>query len=351
LAAPRREVGAHERGLPSVNQAKAEQRRALVHGRVRLQGIPPHFWLWSLTGIGLFFVVYWRIAEGHLESVKAQVMAKQRAVARTIGPTILPFRDKVERWAVELAGPYAGDHVEGGAPYELIRQSAGVYLRLRVANAKTPKDIRKAARVSLHDGFTSCMFAQKDAGDPTQGPPCRSTAQCTPGKLCNEWNVCGDPPIPYNMRLAYRTLRVLSNEWTDELHETTNELAVSAYDRDLDNVAKYDVRVAAEILARSKYFTLVLDEDPAEGMPKELPDAGETPEERVQRVGHPARVGIWELASGKQLLRLRSNAAGRFVPMGKRVVRDPTIVAAQERQVNGCQLALDVRAALGPDER
>jgi hypothetical protein len=278
-------------------------------------------------------------------------MAKQRAIARTIGPSILPFRDKVERWAVELAGAYPGDHVEPGAPYDLVRQSPGVYLRLRLANAKTPKDIRKAARVSLHDGFTSCMFIQKDAGDPTQGPPCKTTSQCTPGKLCNEWNVCGDPPTPYNMRLAYRTLRVLSNEWTDDLHETTSELAVSAYDRDLDSVAKYDVRIAADILARSKYFTLVLDEEPAEGLPKELPDAGESPEERIQRVGHPARVGIWELATGKQLLRLRSNASGRFVSMGERVVRDPMIVAAQERQVNGCQLALEVRAAFGPDER
>jgi hypothetical protein len=351
LAAPRREAGSRERGLPSVNQAKAEQRRALVLGRVRLSGVPPHFWLWSLTAIGLFFVVYWRIAEGHLESVKAQVMAKQRAVARTIGPSILPFRDRVERWASELAGPYSSDHVESGASYDLIRQSPGVYLRLRLANAKTPKDIRKAARVSLHDGFTSCMFVNKEAGDPTSGPSCKTTAQCTPGKLCNEWNVCGDPPIPYNMRLAYRTLRVLSNEWTDELHETTSELAVNAYDRDLDNVSKYDVRIAAEILARSKYFTLVLDEEPSEGLPKELPDAGESPEERIQRVGHPARVGIWELSTGKLLLRLRSNAAGRFVPMGAKVVRDPMIVAAQERQVNGCQLALEVRGALGQDER
>ena len=349
MATPRRDVGVRERGLPSVNQAKAEQRRAVVFGRVRLSGVPPHFWLWSLTAIGLFMVVYWRIAEGHLESVKAQVMAKQRAVARTIGPSILPFRDKVEGWTTELAGPYPGDRVAPNAPYEEIRQSPGVYLRLRLANAKTAKEIRKAARASLHDGFTSCMFLHKDAGDPTQGPACRTTSQCAPGKLCNEWNVCADPPIPYNMRLAYRTLRVLSNEWTDELHAATSELAVSAYDRDLDSVTRYDVRIAAEILARSKYFTLVLDEDPPEGLPKELPDAGESPEERVQRVGHPARVGIWELASGKQLLRLRSNAAGRFVPMGARVVRDPAIVAAQERQVNGCQLALDVRSALEPD--
>jgi hypothetical protein len=351
LSAPRREVGARERGLPAVNQAKVEQRRALVLGRVRLSGVPPHFWLWSLTAIGLFSVVYWRIAQGHLESAKAQVMAKQRAIARTIGPSILPFRDKVERWAVELAGAYPGDLVAPGAPYDQIRQSAGVYLRLRLANAKTPKDIRKAARVSLHDGFTSCMFVQKDATDPTKGPECRTTSQCSPGKLCNEWNVCSEPPVPYNMRLAYRTLRVLSNEWTDELHGTTSELVVNAYDRDLDSVTRYDVRIAADILARSKYFTLVLDEDPPSGPPKELPDAGETPEERVQRVGHPARVGIWDLTDGHQVLRLRSDASGEFVPMGERVVRDPAILAAQARQVNGCALALAVRAKLGDDGR
>ena len=84
MATPRRaDVGARERGLPSVNQAKAEQRRALVFGRVRLSGVPPHFWLWSLTAIGLFSVVYWRIAQGHIESMKAVVMAKQRAIARS----------------------------------------------------------------------------------------------------------------------------------------------------------------------------------------------------------------------------------------------------------------------------
>jgi hypothetical protein len=351
LATPRREVGARERGLPSVNQAKAEQRRAVVFGRVRLSGVPPHFWLWSMTAIGLFTVVYWRIAQGHLESAKAQVMAKQRAVARTIGPSILPFRDKVERWVTELAGPYPGDHVASDAQYEQIRQSPGVYLRLRLANAKTPKDIRKAARASLHDGFTSCMFLHQDAVDPTQGPPCRTTSQCSPGKLCNEWNVCADAPIPYNMRLAYRTLRVLSNEWMDELHGATSELAVTAYDRDLDSVTRYDVRIAAEILARSKYFTLVLDEEPPDGLPKELPDAGETPEERVQRVGHPARVGIWDLSDGHQMLRLRSEASGEFVAMGQRKIQAPEVVAAEARQVNGCTLALAVRAALGHDER
>jgi hypothetical protein len=334
-----------------VNQAREEQRRAVVLGRARLRGIPPHFWLWSLTAIGVFSVIYWRIAQGHLESKKAQVMAKQRAIARTIGPSILPFRDKIEGWAKELSGPYPGDKVEPGAPYEAIRQSPGVYLRLRLTNAKSPKDVRKAARVSLHDGFTSCMFLQKDAPDPTKGPACKTTSDCQPGLLCNEWSVCATPPVPYNMRLAYRTLRVLSNEWTDELHGTTSELAVNAYDRDLDSVTRFDVRVAADILARSKYFTLILDEEPEAGLPAEIPDAGESPEERLQRVGHPARVGIWDLGTGQQYLRLRAPAAGEFISLSGKPVRDPMIQAAQARQVNSCQLALAVRAALAPGEQ
>src|SRR5688500_13822085 len=95
-------VGSRERGLPSINGARVVRLRAIVLGRVRLRGVPPHFWLWALTAIGVFSVFYWRLAEGHLESKKAQVMAKQRAVARSIGPSILPFRDKIEGWAKEL---------------------------------------------------------------------------------------------------------------------------------------------------------------------------------------------------------------------------------------------------------
>ena len=343
-------VGSRERGLPSVNEARAERRRAIVLGRVRLRGMPPHFWLWALTIIGVFSVVYWRLAEGHVEGRKAQVMSKQRAIAKTIGPKILPFRDRVEGWARELAGPYPGDLVATEANLAHIEQSPGVYLRLRIGTAKTPREIRKAARASLHDGFTSCLFRKTKTGDPTKGPACKATADCTPGLLCNEWNVCAEPPIPYNMRLAYRTLRVLSPEWTDELHRASSDLAINAYDRDLDSVTRYDVRIAADILARSKYLTLVLDEDPETGLPKEIPDAGESPEERVQRAAHPARVAIWDLQAGKPLLRLRARADGQFVPVGERVIRDPVTLAAEQRQVNACQLALEVRSKLAPGE-
>jgi hypothetical protein len=151
------------------------------------------------------------------------------------------------------------------------------------------------------------------------------------------------------MRLAYRALRVLSNDWTDEVHEADTELGLNAYDRDLDSVAKRDVPVAIELLSRSRYFTLVLDEDPPGGLPAEAPDAGETNDERVQREPHAARIGIWDLKTHSPLLRLKADASGQFVPVGDRVVRNPETLAAEQRQTNSCALALAARDALSKE--
>jgi hypothetical protein len=336
-----------ERGLPSLNTARAERRRAFVLGRAKMPAVPPHFWLWTLVGLSAFAVVYWRLAQGEIESARSRVLAKQRAMSVALGPQLYPLRDRVERWVSELAAPFPGDFVAPGVDLERLRAGPSVYLRLRLSNANSPKTIRKAAQTSLRDGFTSCLFvSQAKPTNPTVGAACRTGGDCASGKLCNEWNVCADPEQPYNLRLAYRTLRVLSSDWTDEVHEATSELGLVAYERDLDNVAKRDVPVTIEVLRRSKYFTLVLDEDPPGGLPKAEPDSSETPEERLQGMAHFARVGIWDLGASEPLLRLRGEAAGDFVAVGKRAVLDAQSAAAQRRQVNNCALALSVRAKI-----
>ena len=159
------------------------------------------------------------------------------------------------------------------------------------------------------------FFAGRPEGEPNpaEGPACRSSADCAPGLLCNEYSVCVPPPKPYNMRLAYRALRVLTASWTDELHEAVSELEVKAYERDLERVAQDDVPIAVQLLKRASFFTLVLDEDPEAGLPEPL-DSEEIEEERVQRAGHLSRVGVWNLRTNQQLLRIRAQAAGRAMP-------------------------------------
>ena len=332
-------------GLPSLNQARAERRRAIALGRVRMAAIPPQFWLWTAVALGAFSVVYWRVDQGKIETRRSQVMAKQRAIASALGPKILPFREQVEGWVRELAAPFPGDFVDPGASLDKISTSAGVYLRLRLANTGSVKSIRTAASASLHDGFTSCLFVHEGAPDPTKGPICRVTTDCTSGLLCNEWSVCSEPPRPYNMRLAYRALRVLSTEWTDEVHQADTELGLNAYDRDLDSVSRRDVPVAIEVLSRSRYFTLVLDEDPAGFVAPKKSDS-ETADEAVQRQPHVARIGIWDLKTKTPLLRLKADASGQFVPVGDRIVQNPDTVGAQQRQINSCTLALAAKEAL-----
>jgi hypothetical protein len=344
--ATRKREDAGNRGLPSLRDARHERRRAIVLGRVRVRAMPPQFWLWSALVIGALMVLYWKLAQGQIESSKSAVMAKQRAIAQSLGPKILPFRDKVEGWAQQLAGEWQGErYALTTAPHE-IRTAPAVYLRIRLEDAKSLEKMRKAATASLHDGFTSCFFIRKNAPDPSKGPKCTTSAECEAGLLCNEYDVCTRPPEPYNMRLAYRSLRVLSTAWTDELHEAPSELAITVYDRDLDKVTREDVPIGAQILARAKYFVLVLDEDPPGGVPAQKDGGAESEEERLQRVPHAARVGIWNLQTGQLVARMRQQAAGRALPVGERVIQREETIAAQQRQANSCALALSAREQL-----
>jgi hypothetical protein len=311
-----------------------------------MPALPPYFWLWLAVGLATFGVVYWRIAQGELESRKSAVMAKQRAVAKTLGSKLLPFRDRVEQWVQELAGAYPGDTVAVGISYERISRTPGVYFRLPIAEARSPESIRKAARRSLRDGFTSCLFVGQVSAPAVPAPSCRSSSDCDSGFLCNEYQSCVRPTHPFNVRLAYRALRVLSSDWTNELHQAESELAIAAYDRDLDAVTRTDVPVAIELLSRSKYFTALLDEAPEAGLPPQLSDAGESAEDRVQRTPHMARIGIWELETGKLVLRLRARAEGQLLAVGERAVRSHDTVAARQRQANNCALALRVKGAI-----
>lgn len=308
--------------------------------------MPPQFWLWLGVLLSAFGVAYWYWAERELEEAKSRVLSKQRAVQAKLGPKIHPFRDQIEGWTAKLAGRYEGDLIGGGASLERIQKRPGVYLRLLIDDARRAEDIRKQASRSLLDGFTSCLFVRGSEGDPTEGKECNSTLDCEPGQLCNEWDRCNRPPRPYNLRLAYRALRILSDAWTAEVHQATSELAVTAYARDLEAATLTDVPVSIEVLELADYFTVVLDEAPKGGLPEPLPELDESREERVQRVEHFARVGIWDLAAKKPVLRLRRRVAGRYVPVGKQQNPTPAVRAAQERQTLSCALALEVRRAL-----
>jgi hypothetical protein len=336
----------HQPGLPSLNEARAQRRRQIVTGKAKIAGFPPQFVLWSIVILGALGILYYRKSLSDLERARNTLMSKQRAVAHALGPKLLPIRDKVEAAAKELGGPVQPDYVAEGVEWDKLAETPGVYLRLRIEDSRDVEKIRKAATDSLRDGFTSCMFRDPKAPPPSQGKTCRISADCEPGELCTEFSVCQRPVQPFNMRLVYRALHVLSNKWTDEVHQAKNELAIDAYSGGLDSVTRVDIPAAIEVFQRAKIATIVLDEAPKGGLPAAVAGVEESDAERLQRGEHMARIGIWDLQSGKQLLRMRTEASGELREVGGRTVQDPVTIAARQRQANSCSLALAARGKI-----
>jgi hypothetical protein len=303
----------------------------------------------TFVGLVIFGVVYYRYAEVELAARRSEVLSRQRAVVVAMGPEGAVLRDKLESWVLALAGAVVPEFVAPGASLESIARGPGIYLRLPLSDARDVEAIRRAAVHSLHDGFTSCLFIGR-AGDPAQaGPACQATSQCGPGELCNGWSVCAPPNQPFNLQLLNDALRVVGPEWVTGLENAQNELEVRAIELDLEDTAKHEVPAAVELVRRSRYFSVVLDELPESGEPAAPgPTAGfeESFRERLQAEDHFVRIGIWDIQRAEPVLMLRRQAAGRFVGVGAQAAGGLKALRAQQRQANNCAVATEARQVL-----
>ncbi len=336
-------------GLPSLNASRATRYRQLTSGKTAIGGIPPKLFLGGLAILVIGGFVYFQNAQSAIDAQRSSLMAKQRAVAEALGPKLLPIQAAVDKGLAALTtGPFK-DERASDVDFSKLFTTPGLYLRLRKEDAKDAKRGRAAAQKSLRDGFTSCLIRDPKASAPQEGSACKESRDCEPGALCSEYKVCQRPSSPFNMRLLYRAVSVLSPEWVAEVEDASSELGLIAYERGLDSVTRVDIPVAIEVYQRAKYFVIVVDEDPPEGLPKALDGTDETAEERIQRVAHPARVGVWELPSGRQLARLSAQAAGELREVGVRKgMNDAISAAGRTRQATSCGLALEVLAKLNP---
>lgn len=323
------------RGLSSIRE-RVDARRA----RKRI-AVPGRAALWVGIVFAVWGVLYYKKTQADVEAHKARLFARQREIAARIGPKFEPARDRIEAWTARAAGDYEGDFVAEEALHIDFTERPGIYLRLRVEDARDVETIRASANGSLRDGFSSCLFRLNNP-DPTSGPECKLTRDCPEGTYCNEFDRCTRATQPYNMRTAYRGTRILSEEWTVRLRTTSNDMRVRLLEHELDASEVDDVPLAVDLVAQAEFFFLVLDEPAKEG---EAATA-----EELQALPHPTRVYVWDLreSSDKPLLRLRREVSAKLLATGRGVTTATAeSLVAQQRQANGCQLALEVRRALG----
>ncbi|MBW2526530.1 MAG: hypothetical protein JRI23_20280 [Deltaproteobacteria bacterium] len=346
------------RGLPSLTEARRRNKGSWL---------PPKFWAWSAVILGASLIFWWKREEGKIQEMRAELLARQRAAVAELGPRWFPLRDKIEGWTKECA-TVADEVVDADALRGWdFRTKPGIYLRLAQPDAETPERIRAAARRSLHDGFTACLVTAANP-NPLAGPACTSNKDCPPRQQCNEFDHCAPYAQPYNLRLAYRVMWLLTDDWVDEVNAITTELTMRGAVASFDSWNQYDITVAADLLTRAKYFMVVVDE-PLEGEPAPSGDSAPVDDpawrlaekksevfrggrademginESIPTKPHKARVCAWRIEDGRQVLAVRRDAAGRMLGPASGV--DAEVLKSRQRQANSCALAMEVRTAIG----
>jgi hypothetical protein len=128
--------------------------------------------------------------------------------------------------------------------------------------------------------------------------------------------------------------------------DADDDLRLRVFAEQYDKAVKTEIPLAVDVVKQARFFLLVLDEDVPEAA--KLTDGGGITEEALQLVPHPSRVHLFDLASGKEILRLRRTGDARVIPAGERMVTDSETRDAMQRQANNCSLAGAVEVALTP---
>jgi hypothetical protein len=262
-----------------------------------------------------------------LHSDRQGLLAKQRAVAATLGTEWYPLRDRLEGDVLTSAGEYRGDHVEPEARSGAFRSQPGLYLRLRVAEASGPSGVRKVAVDAKKDGFVGCLMREPNERG--------ARGEMDGGAFADQ---------PWNLGQAYAATRILTDEWVQGVKDADDDLRMRVFTEQYAKAVSQEIPFAIEILKRAQFFLLVLDEDVADAA--KFTDGGPLTEEALGLVAHPTRIHVFDLGTSKEILRLRRSAEARVIPAGEQVVTDPETHDAMQRQANNCALARRVEAAL-----
>ena len=312
-----------EIGLAAVHAARADRNRS------KIGKIDGRVWLVAGAAVVVTLVAAFTLNSRSLGAEREDILSQQRAAVATVGAEWAPLRDRLEKITVDAATHYDGDKVDLEAAKMDFRSQPGLYLRLRVDDAKNVDLLGKHAGNSAKDAFTGCLLREPNAalarGEPDAG---------------------ASPEQPWNLHRAYSATHVLEDDWAKEVRDADDKDRLRVFRQQYDKAKRDQIPLAIDIVKRAQFYLLVLDEDVPEA--RELTDGGPIDEDALQQVGHPTRVYLVNLKTNELIARLRKTAEADFEFAGERAIRDPETRASMKRQVNNCALAEQVWSALRP---
>jgi hypothetical protein len=308
------------RGLSSIAQAREDR----ASGRTRWTTQAGFAALAVVLG---GYLVHMVVSDRQRAADRSALLKKQKAVAVTLGAEWTPLRDRLESEVLGAAKAYEGDYVDPAARKGDFRTQPGVYLRMRVADAKDAASIRKVAAESKKDAFASCLLREPNERG-----------------LRGELDGGAFAEQPWNVGRAYAATRILSDEWLTSLREADDEMSLRLKSEEYETAVRDQIPLAIDVVKRAQFFLLVLDEDVPEA--RAAADGGLVDDLLLQAIPHPARVQLFTLPDGKEILRLRRSGGAQVIAAGERPVSDSETQDAVRRQANNCSLARRVEEAL-----
>ena len=256
----------------------------------------------------------------HQEMARSRALLFDTAAAQVaaLTPDDRTFMPRVEAWITGLAAPYDGDIVadELRAPKGIDAMLArpSLYVRGPVAGFGSPSAIADAASASTRDALLICLL----------DPPASRAEKVVLSKVRTVYS--GGANVASHVRRLHDAeagLKQMLAPWEDRIRSASEQRDLERLRADLSKVPVEETKhaVHAELLIAAM-------DEPDEAGPADLD--GERP--------HHVRIEVVDLRAAKIMLRMR-----------KRV--DPNWLAATTRStfasaVDGCALALDVRAAV-----
>ena len=125
------------------------------------------------------------MSDYQLDAEKRELLAQQRAMKTTIGAAWFPLRDEIEAYVLDAAKGYKGDFVDSEASRWDFRSAPGIYLRMRVADAKDTASLQRGAVGSQRDAFVGCFLREPNRA--AQGEPGRRVEDRRAGAAVEPW--------------------------------------------------------------------------------------------------------------------------------------------------------------------
>jgi hypothetical protein len=313
-------------GLRAIGEGRADRARG------KFSRATPGLTLFAAAGIAITLIIYSHFTQKTLDADKTALLAKQRAAIATVGANWFPIRDHLEKITIDSAKDFSDDDfiAPDAAKFDF-RSMPGIYLRLRVADAHDVEKIREQSQESSRDAFCGCLL--KEPND----------------AAAKGYSDAGGAPLqPWNMWEAYQATRVLSDSWTADVRESTDDLRLRVFKQQYEKATTEDIPLSIDIIKRARFFLLVLDEDVHEAKAKA--DGGAISEEILQTVPHDTRVRVVNMQTWEDIARMKRTGVGELISVGEHAPEDPETHDAMTRQMQNCSLAMQVSRAIGFDK-